>query len=328
MSNFSLDRRSVLGAGALLAGAATSVGADETKMPAGATTSGPKVWIDLDQTALDAAYDQSVYAPNFLQVLKRMATNSEAMRKRNGDPQVVGYGPSPIEKLYYYPTHAENAPIHIHVHGGAWLQRKAEDYAFPAENFNNAGIGYAVYDFTAVDETKGDLKPMMAQVLAGLAWLAQNARKLGGDPDRLYVSGFSSGAHLAGVAMVSDWSQFGLAKNPYKGAVLSSGMYDLRPVRLSKRSKYVAFTDEVEDALSTQRHLDRFDVPVVLANGTYETPEFQRQTRDFAAALQKAGKPVQYLINDGYNHFEMMETFGSPYGLLGRAALAQIHRSA
>ena len=62
----------------------------------------------------------------------------------------------------------------------------------------------------------------------------------------------------------------------------------------------------------------------MLAHGTYETPEFMRQTRDFAAALKAAGKPVQFFINENYNHFEMMETFASPYGLMGRAVLEQM----
>ena len=75
-----------------------------------------------------------------------------------------------------------------------------------------------------------------------------------------------------------------------KGYVLASGMYDLRGPRLSKRSSYVAFTDEVEDALSPQRHLSRISAPIVLLYGSLETPEFQRQSRDFAAALQKAGQ--------------------------------------
>jgi arylformamidase len=108
-----------------------------------------------------------------------------------------------------------------------------------------------------------------------------------------------------------------------KSGLLCSGMYDLRPVRLSARSRYVNFTDEMEDALSTQRHIDRFVAPVVLAFGTEETPEFQRQSRDFASALCAAGKPADLLVGNGYNHFEIAETLASPYGLLGRAALAQ-----
>lgn len=60
---------------------------------------------------------------------------------------------------------------------------------------------------------------------------------------------------------------------------------------------------------------------MVVAHGTLETPEFQRQTRDFAAAVKAAGKPVELVVADGYNHFEMNETFANPFGPFGRAAL-------
>jgi arylformamidase len=101
-------------------------------------------------------------------------------------------------------------------------------------------------------------------------------------------------------------------------------MFDLKPVRLSARSSYVKFTDEMEQALSSQRHLDKLNVPVIVVYGTLETPEFQRQSRDFAAAVKAAGKPVQLLVGEGYNHFEMAETLANPYGLLGRAVLEQM----
>gem|GEM_PF-5778901 len=46
--------------------------------------------------------------------------------------------------------------------------------------------------------------------------------------------------------------------------------------------------------------------------------------KPFAAAVKAAGKPVTFLIGQGYNHFEMFETLGNPYGLLGRAMLEQM----
>ena len=42
---------------------------------------GPLVWRDMDQQALDRAYDQGVYAPNRDQVLGRIAAASERARK-------------------------------------------------------------------------------------------------------------------------------------------------------------------------------------------------------------------------------------------------------
>ena len=320
-----VDRRIVLaGISASLAAAGNGTALAQSS-PAASSERGPLVWLNMDQKELDDAYDQSKYAPNLLQITKRYASNSNAMRSRLGEPQRFNYGPTAVERLEVYSTKRANAPIHIHLHGGAWHQRPATEYAFPAEMLMNAGAHYVVPDFISVDEANGDLMPMVEHVRRAVAWSVRNAKDFGGDAERVYLSGFSSGAHLAGVALLTEWRRaFDLPDNVIKGAVLSSGIYDLKPVRLSSRSRYVKFTDEMEERLSPQRHLARIATPLVLAHGTYETPEFQRQTRDFATALKAANKPVQYFVNDNYNHFEMMETFASPYGLLGRAVLDQM----
>jgi arylformamidase len=127
------------------------------------------------------------------------------------------------------------------------------------------------------------------------------------------------------VLLATDWQKdFGLPPTIIKGGVCGSGMYDLKPVRLSKRSSYVKFTDEVEQALSAQRHIDKLTAPVTLVYGTEETPEFQRQSRDFAAAVKAAGKPATLVVTEGYNHFEVMESLGNPYSAFGRAVLEQM----
>jgi arylformamidase len=74
--------------------------------------------------------------------------------------------------------------------------------------------------------------------------------------------------------------------------------------------------------MSPQRHLDLLRAPVVITYGTNETPEFQRQSRDFAAALKAAGKQVELITAENFNHFETEESLGNPYGPNGRAALA------
>jgi arylformamidase len=166
---------------------------------------------------------------------------------------------------------------------------------------------------------------MADQVRRAIAWVYKNAASFGGDANRPYVSGTSSGGHLAAVALTTDWPKdFGLPPDSLKGGLCCSGMYDLYPVSLSARAGYVKFTEEMIEKLSPQRHLDRLSAPVIVAHGTLETPEFQRQNRDFAAAIKAAGKPVTFLVGQGYNHFEMFETLGNPYGLLGRAMLEQM----
>lgn len=286
---------------------------------------GPLVWLDMDQKALDDAYDQMVYAPNRDQVHKRNVFNSDRVRARLGAPKRLSYGPTEIEALDLFPTKAPNAPINVFIHGGAWRQRTAADYAFMAEMYVRAGAHFIALDFVGVENTKGDLLPMADQVRRAVAWIYKNAKSFGGDPERIYVSGQSSGAHLGGNVVTTDWQKdYGVPNSIVKGAVLCSGMYDLKPVRLSKRSEYVAFTDDMEEKLSSIRRLDRLNCPLVVAHGTYETPEFQRQARDFAAAVKAAGKPVTFIVADGYNHFEMTEMMGNPLSALGSAALEQM----
>jgi len=170
---------------------------------------------------------------------------------------------------------------------------------------------------------------MVSQVRHAIAWVYRNAVAIGVDANRIYVSAHSSGAHLAACTLITDWTaDFGLPADVIKGAVCCSGMYDLKGPRLSVRSSYVPFDDAMEQALSPQRHLDKIRAPVVVAYGTQETPEFQRQARDFAAALQAAGKPVELLVAHEYNHYEIRETFANPYGLIGSAVLRQMKLSA
>jgi arylformamidase len=236
----------------------------------------------------------------------------------------VAYGPTPVEMLDIYTTKRPNAPINVFIHGGAWRAGEAWEFCDAAELFVHAGAHFVVPDFIDVIAAGGSLMPMAEQVRRSIAWVHKNAASFGGDPNRIYVSGRSSGAHLAGTTLITDWPKdFGVPSDVIKGALLSSGMYDLKPVRLSKRGAYVKFTDAMEEALSTQRHLARINCPVIVAHGTYETPEFQRQARDFAAALKAVGKPVT-LLTGPYNHFEMPETLGNPCGLLGRAVLEQM----
>jgi arylformamidase len=294
------------------------------KTPQPPRAKGPRVWLDMDQAELDAAYDQAAYAPNRDQLVARQAINSQGVRARLGAPRRFAYGPTAVEGLDLYTTSRASAPINVFIHGGAWRRGVAKDYAFPAELFVHAGAHLVVPDFAAVQDVGGSLMPMAEQVRRAVAWVYDNANRFGGDPARLYVAGHSSGAHLAAVVLTTDWKELGLPADLVKGGLCSSGMYDLRPVRLSARSDYVKFTDEMEEALSPQRHLERLHTPVIVAHGTLETPEFQRQARDFAAAVTAAGKPVQLLVGEGYNHFEIIETLGNPHGLLGRAVLEQM----
>ena len=280
-----------------------------------------KVFLDYDQAALDRAYDQTQWAANQQEVIARRVAAADAVRARLGPPQRFAYGPTPIEALdVFTSTRAGGAPIMVFLHGGAWRAGDARSQAFAAEAFVHAGAHFVVPDFAVVMDV--GLDGMVAQVRRAVAWVAEHAASFGGDATRIYVGGHSSGAHLAANVLVTDWARdFGLPADVVKGGLCTSGMYELAPVRLSARSAYVKFDDRIERELSPIRHLSRLRCPVVVAYGTHDSPEFQRQAREFAEALRAVGRLQELVVGVGLNHFELPETLADPESALGRAAL-------
>ncbi len=327
-----VTRRQALGGAAAVAATVATLGGTRFALAqdggsAGAPAKGPLVWLDMDQAALDAAYDQRAYAPAMSEHIVRRNRHNQMALARLVEPQIWTYGDRPVEKLHVHLTErgAGLAPVNIFFHGGAWRTGTARARTFMAESPINAGAHCVIPDFSFVQDVGGDLAVLGDQVRRAVAWVYENAERFGGDPERIYISGFSSGGHLAAVVLTTDWpGEFGLPADFIKGGLVASGMFDLEPVRLSSRREYVTITDEIEQALSPQRHLDQIHAPLILGYGTSETPEFQRQTRDFYAAVKAAGKPVELLVAEGYHHLEVAETLANPYGLLGRALLEQM----
>jgi arylformamidase len=120
-----LTRRMVVGGAAALTMSAPALAAEGgsggCRIGPAPHPKGPLVFMNYDQIELDAAYDQSAYAPLAKQIQARRTTNSEEVRRRLGEPRRESYGPTAVEQLDIFRTTRPNAPVLIFVHGGAWL---------------------------------------------------------------------------------------------------------------------------------------------------------------------------------------------------------------
>jgi len=109
-----------------------------------------------------------------------------------------------------------------------------------------------------------------------------------------------------------------------KSALLISGMYDLHPVMLSARSGYVELQPDQPDEIerySPIRHLSHLRCPAVVAIGDRESPEFQRQARDFVRAAQEQDRQVELMLLPATNHYEIVTRLNDPGSALSQAAL-------
>jgi arylformamidase len=290
--------------------------------------SAEKIWLDYDQAALDRAYNQSHYAANMQEVLARYAERSESYRAVHGAPQRHKYGPSTKESFDFYASKKTNAATQIFVHGGAWRGGLAKNYGFLAELFYAADINLLIPDFERVEDAKNGLQTMVEQIQSAVHWASTNAVTLNIDANNLHLFGHSSGAHLVACTLLTDWQKtYQLPPNVIRSVTCTSGIYDLHPVRLSSRNGYLNLSDEIENSLSPERHTQKITVPLTVAYGTKESPEFIRQAKSFAHAVNAHRPPshaAQLLELEGLNHFEVLDNVTQSTNKLGAALLSQM----
>ncbi len=264
------------------------------------------MFLNYTREELDRNFNQRIWASNAEAVIARYGERSFESRKRL-PLETARYGELPDEVLDIFPALARHAPINVFVHGGAWLNFTKDDYSFVAAPLVAAGITTVVLNFTNLPHIS--LPGMIAQVRRGIRWAGQNATRFGGDPPALCLSGWSSGAHLAAMALVNTVEDR-LPQGLVKLAFCVSGPYDMEPVMLSARSAYVKITKEQERLLSPRYNAAHYDTPFFIAYAEKDTDEFRRQSQDFAATLDQAGRLVGIKRFSNLNHFELAETLG------------------
>ena len=127
----------------------------------------------------------------------------------------------------YIPPDKKNFPILIFVHGGGWMSGDKKEYKFLGKFFAFNGIGTAIINYRLSPKVKHPAH--IEDVASAFAWIYKNARKFGGDPDRIFLMGHSAGAHLSALLALDKkyLEAHGLSTSLIKGIILIDGIYDL-----------------------------------------------------------------------------------------------------
>ena len=271
----------------------------------------PKVFLDYDQETLDAQYNQRTLVPDADDYIAVDVAESARVRQKLDCRIDVAYGPGEDETLDVFPAVSPGSPVVVYMHGGAWTRSDKANESFMAEAFVEAGAAFVAVNFGLCP--KVTLDEMIRQAREAVAWSCENAQSFNADPDRLYIAGHSSGGHVGGMMVVTDWTAaHNLPRTLIKGALLCSGMYDLAPVRLSARNEYLQLDEAAETRNSAMRQIPGDGCPLIVGYGGGEQTEFRRQSREFAAAWRAAGLAVEEFDMPGVNHFQLRRHFNDP----------------
>ena len=279
----------------------------------------PKIWLNYDQTELDAQYNQRSVVPDGDDYKAGDATASAEARASIECRVDISYGVTEHERLDVFPAKEAGSPILVFLHGGAWTRGDKSNESFIAPPLVAAGAAVVCVNFTLAPEAS--LDEIVNQCRRAVGWAHTYAEDINGDAGRIVIAGHSSGAHLASMMLVTDWSNTRLPADVIKGCVITSGMYDLAPVRLTYRNGYLHLDDDAVEQLSPIRHLRAGLPPVAVFYGGLELAEFRRQNQDLANALEDTGLACETADLPGLNHFEMGRQLAVPESPVHQAAV-------
>ncbi|MDJ1467584.1 alpha/beta hydrolase [Xanthocytophaga flava] len=151
--------------------------------------------------------------------------------------QGAGYDSANHKLNLVLPRGVKNPPLLIWIGGGAWsyVNRNMEmdiGRKFAQKGIAVASVGHRLSPATWKDSSlnKGIRHPEHSiDIARAVKYLYANASKYGYSLNKIFVSGYSSGGHLA--ALIAMDNQYlkneGLSKNIFKGVIPIAGAYDV-----------------------------------------------------------------------------------------------------
>jgi arylformamidase len=273
-----------------------------------------KVFQDYDQAALDAQYKTRTQMHGDHEAWSRDRRNASAEARRLLSPRLdVAYGPGPRQRLDVFPAPEgiSPAPVAIFIHGGFWKGGDKSDFSLVANGLRSLGATVFVISYPLCPAAA--MAEVVASARDATLWVSAHAAEFGGDPDRLWLFGHSTGAHLVAMCCCGEGRYPNeLPTGMVKGALMTSGMYDLEPIRLSYLNADLHLGPDDVAHFSPTRLEPTAAGPLIVAAGTGETAEYLRHATDFAAAMKAKGARAHLVVVPDIHHYTMLQEWRMP----------------
>jgi|GEM_PF-2712364 len=210
----------------------------------------------------------------------------------------------------FVPAAESPPPLVMFVHGGSWTGGSKDHFEAVGETFAERGVACAtintrLFPFSTPDH-------MVVDCAHALGFLHQHGDEYGYDGDQLFVMGHSSGAHLCSWLAYDErkLKLAGVPRRALRGAVLLSGVYD---VRARHRSLDAVFGGDAEMRYraSTWLYADASDCPTYVAWAQRELPGLSLCGQLLSDVLISNGVPVQTAFYKQRSHTSYIFQFGS-----------------
>ena len=198
----------------------------------------------------------------------------------------------------------EDAPVIIFIYGGGWSWGDKSMYDFAADAFVRKGYVVVVPDYIKYPE--GRFPQFIEDGASALAWTKNNIANYSGDPNLLFLSGHSAGAHTAAL-LVSDekyLAKHSMSPNDIVAMAGIAGPYTFTP----KDPQYVTtFGEENFKTMKASNHIQGDEPPMLLLHATGDTAVGLFNFEELHQAIvQQSGQVETILYGDDINHISIL----------------------
>jgi acetyl esterase len=246
----------------------------------------------------------------------------------------LAYGKHAAQKLdIYQPDGASNLPIMVYVFGGAYSMpgRNLNDHlhANVLQYFAHNGFVGVNADYRLAPEFKW---PSGGEDVASIVqWIKQNAAKFGGDPQRIYLFGHSSGASHVGLyafdRRVQPSDGPGIA-----GVILLGGRYAVYadpddPTLRGGITDYFGNDPAQMQSRSVTSHVGESNVPAMIVMAEFEKLNLAATSGELFTALCKrdGGRCPRFVQLKYHNHLSEAFHFNSGDDYLGKEIIEWVN---
>ena len=259
-------------------------------------------WRKMSREEVDRGLNNGAAVAGSADIIAGWEMRSAALRQRHRQHLDLRYGPRERNRIDFL-TSRDNAPTLLFIHGGYWQHRAKEIFTVVAEGPMVHGINVALMGYTLAPDAT--LDEIVAEIHAGIDFLAGQLAALGAAPGGIVVSGWSAGGHLTSMA---------LSNQHVRAGVAISGIYDLEPIRHSYLDEKLRLDEAMSRRNSPMMTAGGPAKPLSLVVGSAELPLLRKQTADFTGHRARHGLPVTYEEIPGANHFTIMDEMIAPNG--------------